>query len=34
MDYEINILTEKEESERRQIEFKEKTDNLGKKFRT
>jgi len=30
MDYEINILTEKEESERRQIEFKEKTDNLVK----
>ena len=28
MDYEINILTEKEESERRQTEFKEKTDNL------
>ena len=30
MDYEINILTEKEESERRQTEFKEKTDNLVK----
>ena len=30
MDYEINILTEKEESERRQAEFKEKTDNLVK----
>jgi len=30
MDYEINILTEKEESERRQMEFKEKTDNLVK----
>jgi len=30
MDYEINILTEKEESERRQIEFKERTDNLVK----
>ena len=30
MDYEINILTEKEETERRQIEFKEKTDNLVK----
>ena len=30
MDYEINILTEKEESERRQIEFKEKTDNFVK----
>ena len=30
IDYEINILTEKEESERRQIEFKEKTDNLVK----
>ncbi len=28
MDYEINILTEKEESERRQMEFKEKTDNF------
>jgi N utilization substance protein A len=30
MDYEVNILTEKEESERRQTEFKEKTDNLVK----
>ena len=30
MDYEINILTEKEESERRQMEFKEKTDNFVK----
>jgi len=30
MNYEINILTEKEESERRQTEFKEKTDNLVK----
>jgi len=30
MDYEINILTEKEESERRLTEFKEKTDNLVK----
>ncbi len=30
MDYEINILTESEESERRQTEFKEKTDNLVK----
>ena len=30
MDYEINILTEKEESERRQLEFKERTDNLVK----
>jgi len=30
MDYEINILTEKEDTERRQIEFKEKTDNLVK----
>ncbi len=28
LDYEINILTEKEESERRQMEFKEKTDNF------
>ena len=30
IDYEINILTEKEESERRQTEFKERTDNLVK----
>ena len=30
MDYEINILTEKEESDRRQMEFKEKTDNFVK----
>ena len=30
MDYEINILTEKEDTERRQMEFKEKTDNLVK----
>tara|TARA_B100001123_G_scaffold449966_1_gene617746 strand:+ start:392 stop:1942 length:1551 start_codon:yes stop_codon:yes gene_type:complete len=30
MDFEINILTEKEESDRRQSEFKERTDNLVK----
>jgi len=30
IDFEIDILTEKEESERRQTEFKEKTDNLVK----
>ena len=30
IDYEIDILTEKEESEKRQIEFKEKTDNFVK----
>ena len=30
MDYEINILTEDEYSERRQLEFKEKTDNFIK----
>jgi N utilization substance protein A len=30
LDYEINILTEKEDTERRQIDFKEKTDNFVK----
>ena len=30
MDYEINILTDKEETERRQLDFKEKTDNFVK----
>ena len=30
LNYEINILTDQEDSERRQIEFKEKTDNLIK----
>ena len=30
MNYEINIMTDQEDSERRQIEFKEKTDNLIK----
>ena len=30
IDYEINIMTEKEDSERRQSEFKERTDNLVK----
>ena len=32
--YEIDILTDKEDSERRQIEFKEKTDNFCKRFRS
>ena len=30
LNYEINIMTDQEESERRQIEFKEKTDNFVK----
>ena len=30
LNYEINILTEQEDSERRQLEFKEKTDNIVK----
>ena len=30
LNYEINILTDQEDSERRQIEFKEKTDNFVK----
>ena len=30
MNYEINIMTDQEDSERRQIEFKEKTDNFVK----
>jgi N utilization substance protein A len=30
IDYEINIMTEQEDSDRRQLEFKEKTDNLVK----
>jgi len=30
MNYEINIMTEQEDSERRQLEFKEKTDNFVK----
>jgi len=30
MNYEINIMTDKEDSERRQIEFKEKTENFVK----
>ncbi|RZO62695.1 MAG: transcription termination/antitermination protein NusA, partial [Candidatus Pelagibacterales bacterium] len=30
MDYEINIMTEQEESDRRQVEFKEKTENFVK----
>merc|ERR1711964_889631 len=30
IDYEIDILTEKEESEKRQLEFKDKTDNFVK----
>ncbi len=30
LNYEINIMTEQEDSERRQIEFKEKTDNIVK----
>ena len=30
MDFEIDILTEKEESEKRQIEFKDKTENFIK----
>ena len=30
MNHEINILTDQEDSERRQIEFKEKTDNFVK----
>ena len=30
MNYEINIMTEQEDSERRQIDFKEKTDNFVK----
>ena len=30
LNYEINIMTEQEDSERRQLEFKEKTDNIVK----
>ena len=30
LNYEINIMTEREDSERRQLEFKEKTDNIVK----
>ena len=30
MNYEINIMTDQEDSERRQLEFKEKTDNFVK----
>ena len=30
LNYEINIMTDQEDSERRQIEFKEKTDNFVK----
>ena len=30
IDYEINIMTEQEDSDRRQLEFKEKTDNFVK----
>ena len=30
MNYEINIMTDQEDSERRQVEFKEKTDNFVK----
>ena len=30
LNYEINIMTDKEDSERRQLEFKERTDNLIK----
>ena len=30
LNYEINIMTEQEDSERRQLEFKEKTDNVVK----
>ena len=30
LNHEINILTDQEDSERRQIEFKEKTDNFVK----
>ena len=30
LNYEINIMTDKEESERRQVEFKDKTDTLMK----
>ena len=30
MNYEINIMTDQEDSERRQIEFKEKTENFVK----
>ena len=30
MNYEINIMTDQEDSERRQVEFKEKTENFVK----
>ena len=30
LNYEINIMTDQEDSERRQIDFKEKTENLIK----
>ena len=30
MNYEINIMTDQEDSERRQLEFKEKTENFMK----
>ena len=34
LNYEINIMTDAEDSERRQLEFKEKTENFVKNLRT
>ena len=33
LNYEINIMTDQEDSERRQLEFKEKTENFVKNLR-